>query len=505
MLPAARRADEELVRGRIHVDAVGWHHDAEAVPHLQTLYRAVWENRRLVLVYRTPFGIEVERLAEPYGLVAKAGVWYLVCVRGGRLRVHPLAELLESRETGDLFERPAGFDLATYWQAACAEMDASRPSFLVTLRVAPALIPRLPHHFGEQARDLLIQGGPHDGSKWLTAQLTFESFEAARSASWGSAAPSRCWSRRPCAAASPTLPLRPSPCTRCRGAWHAPHPCPGFASSVRWGKIGLHLAIPATRRSACRSGKEAAQMVRRLVLGLLLAGLIMGCLSPPTPAPAPGVTVTPADPYLSQRTAMVNEQIQARGVRNEAVLAAMRRVPRHRFVPAEYVAEAYADHPLPIGYGQTISQPYVVALMTEALALQPGARVLEIGTGSGYQAAILAELGMQVYTVEIIPELASQARKRLPELGYGDVRVRQGDGYYGWQENAPYDAIVVTAAPDHLPQPLAAQLAEGGRLVVPIGPVGSFQTLWRFDKQGGELTATNLGDVRFVPLTGAGH
>jgi protein-L-isoaspartate(D-aspartate) O-methyltransferase len=199
---------------------------------------------------------------------------------------------------------------------------------------------------------------------------------------------------------------------------------------------------------------------------------------------------------------MVSEQIASRGVKDEAVLAAMRAVPRHLFVPDEYLDQAYEDHPLPIGFGQTISQPYIVALMTETLQLEPGEKVLEVGTGSGYQAAILAELGVEVYTIEIIPELASSAAERLKSLGYNQVQVKQADGYFGWEEHAPFEAIIVTAAPDHMPQPLAEQLAEGGRLVVPIGPIGAVQTLWLFEKLEGELNATNLGSVRFVPLTG---
>jgi len=163
---------------------------------------------------------------------------------------------------------------------------------------------------------------------------------------------------------------------------------------------------------------------------------------------------------------------------------------------------AYEDHPLPIGYGQTISQPYIVALMTQTINPEPGKRVLEIGTGSGYQAAVLAELGMEVYTIEIIPELAQSAAQRLDELGYTNIHTLNADGYFGWQEFAPFDAVLVTAAPDHLPQPLANQLIEGGRLVIPIGPVGFLQTLWLFEKDGGELQATNLGGVTFVPFTG---
>jgi protein-L-isoaspartate(D-aspartate) O-methyltransferase len=203
---------------------------------------------------------------------------------------------------------------------------------------------------------------------------------------------------------------------------------------------------------------------------------------------------------------MVKDTIEARNVRDPEVLSAMRAVPRHRFVLEAYVDQAYDDHPLPIGHGQTISQPYIVAWMTELLALQPGDRVLEIGTGSGYQAAVLAELeGIDVYTIEIVPELAEQAEARLQMLGYTDVQAKQDDGYHGWPEHAPYDAIIVTAAPDHLPQPLANQLADGGRMVIPIGPPGGYQELWKFEKQDGELTAKSLGGVAFVPLTGDGH
>jgi len=195
----------------------------------------------------------------------------------------------------------------------------------------------------------------------------------------------------------------------------------------------------------------------------------------------------------------------ARGVSDVGVLDALRTVPRHLFVLSEYVKSAYQDHPLPIGYGQTISQPYIVAWMTELLALEPGAKVLEIGTGSGYQAAVLAELDdVDVYTIEIVPELADIAAARLEELGYAQVKVMQGDGYYGWPEYAPFDAIIVTAAPDHLPALLVEQLTEGGRLVIPIGPPGGYQSLWKFVKAGQDVTAYNMGGVRFVPFTGAG-
>ncbi|MBE0408571.1 MAG: protein-L-isoaspartate(D-aspartate) O-methyltransferase [Anaerolineales bacterium] len=207
------------------------------------------------------------------------------------------------------------------------------------------------------------------------------------------------------------------------------------------------------------------------------------------------------DTFMEVRESMVSNQIEARGVSDPNVLASMRIVKRHLFVPTEYLNQAYADHPLPIGHGQTISQPYIVALMTEVVQIKPGYRVLEIGTGSGYQAAILAEMGAEVFTVEIIPELAESAENNIDALGYKNVNIRAGDGYFGWEEFAPFDAIVVTAAPDHLPQPLADQLAEGGRMVIPIGPIGSVQTLWLFEKVEGELKATNLGGVRFVPLT----
>jgi protein-L-isoaspartate(D-aspartate) O-methyltransferase len=170
-------------------------------------------------------------------------------------------------------------------------------------------------------------------------------------------------------------------------------------------------------------------------------------------------------------------------------------------VPPEYLGQSYENHPLPIGYGQTISQPFIVAYMSENLELKPGDRVLEIGTGSGYQAAILADMGMEVYSIEIIPELAAEAEARLKRLGY-EAQVRAGDGYSGWPEAAPFDAIIVTAAPDHVPLPLLQQLKLGGRLVIPIGPVGAIQTLWQFTlEEGDHLKALNLGDVRFVPFT----
>ena len=227
---------------------------------------------------------------------------------------------------------------------------------------------------------------------------------------------------------------------------------------------------------------------------------ITTALSIATPIKPLGVG-TPADPYADLRRAMVEQQLRGRDVSNEAVLAAMTKVPRHEFVPADYHSEAYGDYPLPIGYGQTISQPYIVAIMTELIDLQPGERVLEIGTGSGYQAAILAELTDEVYTIEIIPELADRAQQTFANLGYDQIVARQADGYWGWEEYSPFDAIIVTAAPDHVPQPLVNQLADGGKMVIPIGPPGGYQSLWLLERKGDEVLRTNWGGVSFVPFT----
>jgi protein-L-isoaspartate(D-aspartate) O-methyltransferase len=210
---------------------------------------------------------------------------------------------------------------------------------------------------------------------------------------------------------------------------------------------------------------------------------------------------TPADPYTGERQRMVEQQIRDRDVSDPEVLAAMLAVPRHEFVPADQRHAAYNDHPLPIGYGQTISQPYIVALMTELTDIQPGDKVLEIGTGSGYQAAILAELTGEVYTIEIIPELAERAQQTFDRLGYDKIKAKQGDGYFGWPEHAPFEAIIVTAAPDHIPQPLVNQLADGGKMVIPIGPPGGYQSLWVLERQGEEVRRYNWGGVIFVPLT----
>ena len=223
-------------------------------------------------------------------------------------------------------------------------------------------------------------------------------------------------------------------------------------------------------------------------------------LSIATPIKPLGVG-TPAEPYTDLRQAMVEQQLRGRDVSNEAVLAAMTKVPRHEFVPADYHSEAYGDYPLPIGYGQTISQPYIVAIMSELVDLQPGERVLEIGTGSGYQAAILAELTDEVYTIEIIPELAERAQQTFANLGYDQIVARQADGYWGWEEYSPFDAIIITAAPDHVPQPLVNQLADGGKMVIPIGPPGGYQSLWLLERKGDEVLRTNWGGVSFVPFT----
>jgi protein-L-isoaspartate(D-aspartate) O-methyltransferase len=205
--------------------------------------------------------------------------------------------------------------------------------------------------------------------------------------------------------------------------------------------------------------------------------------------------------YAAQRERMVSEQIEARGVRDERVLASFRATPRHLFVPTDERAHAYNDYPLPIGEGQTISQPYIVALMTELARPRATDRALEIGTGSGYQAAVLAPLVAHVYTIELEPSLARTAEAILRELKYENVTTRTGDGYAGWPDEAPFDIIIVTAAPDHVPQPLLDQLKVGGRLVVPVGPLYSTQELQVIEKDAaGRLKTRNVTPVRFVPL-----
>jgi len=242
------------------------------------------------------------------------------------------------------------------------------------------------------------------------------------------------------------------------------------------------------------------------LFALALIVLITGCAPAHTPTSSPAaVTESPVTAtvavYAERRETMVKRTIEARGVSDPEVLSAMRAVPRHRFVSQEYEDQAYEDHPLPIGYGQTISQPYIVAWMTELLELEPGDRVLEIGTGSGYQAAVLAELeDIEVYTIEIVPELAEQAKARLEAVGYTDIQAKQGDGYHGWPEHAPYDAAYLTCAAPEIPEAIVEQLRVGGRLIAPIGT--GRQTLVRAEKAENGLDRERHGAVRFVRMQG---
>lgn len=261
---------------------------------------------------------------------------------------------------------------------------------------------------------------------------------------------------------------------------------------------------------------ESLEKLSRLLLIVMWICLSYGC-SAATPTPAPIVSTVTAlhqdtpvqasptpteDRYAEMRKRMVETQLRSRDITDEDVLRVMEKVPRHLFVSKGYKDQAYADHPLPIGYGQTISQPYIVALMTQILKLKRGDKILEVGTGSAYQAAILAELTEEVYTVEIVEELAKSAAEKLRELNYDNVHVKHADGYYGWEEHAPYDAIIVTCAPDHVPQSLVQQLADGGRMILPVGPPGGYQSLWLVEKHGEEVSTRNLLPVSFVPLTG---
>jgi len=205
--------------------------------------------------------------------------------------------------------------------------------------------------------------------------------------------------------------------------------------------------------------------------------------------------------FTKQRNLMVTTQIESRGVKSKKVLEAMRKVERHMFVPKEYKSAAYEDHPLPIGEGQTISQPYIVALMTEVLNSDGTRKVLEIGTGSGYQAAVLAEIFQSVYTIEIIDVLGKRAEKTLSDLGYKNIKVKTGDGYKGWEEHGPYDAIIVTCAPSHIPGPLQDQLAEGGRMVIPVGEK-YHQELILLTKEKGIIKQKEIIPVVFVPMFG---
>jgi protein-L-isoaspartate(D-aspartate) O-methyltransferase len=206
--------------------------------------------------------------------------------------------------------------------------------------------------------------------------------------------------------------------------------------------------------------------------------------------------------FAAARQRMVEKDLKGRDIADPRVLEILGRVPRHLFVEKSLQRQAYADHPLPIGEGQTISQPYIVALMTQILQIRRGEKVLEIGTGSGYQAAVLAELTDRVFTVEIREKLTQTASKILKELGYGRVLLKTGDGYFGWEEHAPFDAIIVTCAANHIPPPLIKQLKEGGRLILPLGSTTYFQTLTLITKKGGQPEVQHLSGVAFVPMTG---
>lgn len=220
---------------------------------------------------------------------------------------------------------------------------------------------------------------------------------------------------------------------------------------------------------------------------LLLTGLLLS------------MAVIPQD-YTSMREKMVRDQIAERGITDKLTLQAMKKVPRHLFVPENMAKYAYDDNPLPIGHSQTISQPYIVALMTQLVSPVPGKRALEIGTGSGYQAAVLAEIIDTVYTIEIVPELARQSSALFEKLGYKNIISKYGDGYRGWPEHAPFDIIVVTAAPESIPQPLLDQLSEGGKLVIPVGRPENFQELMLVEKKDGKIRNRRITSVRFVPF-----
>lgn len=234
-------------------------------------------------------------------------------------------------------------------------------------------------------------------------------------------------------------------------------------------------------------------MRRSVEVPALFLGLLLAACSDAKPPPTANTT--------DQRARMVERQIEARGISDPATLAAMRAVPRHEFLPLRLREEAYGDYPLPIGHGQTISQPYIVAFMTEAIRPQPGEKILEIGAGSGYQAAVLAQMGAEVYTIEIVEPLAEMARQTLDRLGYKNAHVRHGDGYRGWPEHAPFDAIIVTCAPDKIPPALVAQLKDGGRMIIPVGG-GMEQELVLLRKQGERIEKQSVLPVRFVPMTG---
>jgi protein-L-isoaspartate(D-aspartate) O-methyltransferase len=230
------------------------------------------------------------------------------------------------------------------------------------------------------------------------------------------------------------------------------------------------------------------------IFGLLLLALAF--------APAAFPAQKADESYAVARASMVERDLRGRGIRDPKVLEVMQTTPRHLFVPESYRREAYTDSPLPIGEGQTISQPYIVALMSELLALRGHEKVLEIGTGSGYQAAVLARLAKEVYTIEVVPGLATRATETLKRLGYTNIAVKGGDGFFGWPENAPFDAILITAAAEIIPDPLWGQLVEGGTLVMPLGEQKQTQKLIRVKKVNGKRQIQTITDVLFVPMTG---
>ncbi len=235
------------------------------------------------------------------------------------------------------------------------------------------------------------------------------------------------------------------------------------------------------------------------ILLIIFSLFLLGMTTPPS---IEKKSTTETDKTAAQREKMVKEQLVSRKIKDKRVLDAMGKIPRHLFVDKSLKGRAYGDHPLPIGEGQTISQPYVVAWMTEALNLKPTDRVLEIGTGSGYQAAVLAEIIKEVYTIEIRELLKKRASKLLYELGYHNVKTKYADGYFGWEEYGPFDAIIVTASANHIPPPLIKQLKEGGRLIIPLGRTLYYQTLTLVTKKGGELEVEQMGGVTFVPMMG---
>lgn len=235
----------------------------------------------------------------------------------------------------------------------------------------------------------------------------------------------------------------------------------------------------------------------RLFLPVLQLFFVTSCQSLEIPAPKGKMSDSE---WTKLRKEMVLQQIKERNVTDPRVIETMEKVARHLFIPEANRSAAYEDKPISIGFGQTISQPYIVALMTEVLHLKKGEKVLEVGTGSGYQAAVLAEMGAETYTIEIIPELAALGQKNLEQTGYKNVKVKVGDAYLGWKEHAPFDAILVTCAPEDVPSPLAEQLKEGGRMIIPIGPEGQIQDLVFLKKVQGKLEKKSVAPVRFVPM-----